>query len=341
MMTKKIQHKRCIIIAEAGVNHNGSFALAKKMIREAARADADYVKFQVFDPSALVTAMTPKARYQKKTTGAGEGQRKMLKTLCLSQAQFRLLKQECQRQGIGFLATAFDPDSLRFVESLRPDFHKISSGDIDNLPLLRQLARYGRPVILSTGMASMREIRLALSTLVSAGLTKRQVTILQCHTEYPTLPHEANLRVMDTFQRNLKVSSGLSDHTPGITVSLAAVARGACVIEKHFTLNRKWRGPDHAASLTPSDLHKMVQAIRMVEQALGDGIKQPTAREKRIKKLIRKQLVACRPVIRGEKFTPANLALKRAGGGLPASRWDEWIGKRARRDYQPEEKIQP
>lgn len=338
-MKKNSPRKRCIIIAEAGVNHNGSFALAKKMIREAARADADYVKFQVFDPSALVTAMTPKAGYQKKTTGAGEGQRKMLKRLCFSQAQFRLLKQECQRQGIGFLSTAFDLESLKFLDSLRPAYHKISSGDIDNMPFLRQVASYGRPVILSTGMATLSEIRTALAALSKAGLSKSKVTILQCHTEYPTLPHEVNLRVMDTLRRKFKGCSGLSDHTPGLTVSLAAVARGAAVIEKHFTLCRDMRGPDHRASLSPRELGQLVQGIREVEAALGDGIKKPSPREKRIKNQVRKFLVACRTIQKGERFTSANLGLKRSGGGIPAAKWDFYLGKKARRNYRPDDTI--
>jgi len=321
------------------VNHNGRFDLAKKMIRVAAQAGADYIKFQTFDPAELVTPQTPKAKYQQKATVVRESQRKMLEKLCLSQDQLRLLKKECLRQGIGFLSTAFDPGSLKFVESLRPDFHKISSGDIDNVPLLRQVAGYRRPVILSTGMATMREVGEAVRILNRAGLSRGKMVVLQCHTEYPTHPAEANLRVMDTLGRKFSVKTGLSDHTPGIFVSLAAAARGAAVIEKHFTLNRSMRGPDHRASLSPRELGHLVRGIREVEAALGDGIKKPSPRETRIKKQVRKFLVANRTIRKGEKFTSANLSLKRSGGGIPAAKWDFYLGKKAPRNYRSEEVI--
>lgn len=339
MKRKRANRRGCILIAEAGVNHNGSLALAKKLIREAARTGADYVKFQTFDPADLATASASKAGYQKKTTGNQDGQRKMLEKFCLGQSQFRLLQKECRRQGIGFLSTAFDPGSLKFVESLQPDFHKISSGDIDNLPFLRQVARYRRPVILSTGMATLGEVRLALTTMVKAGLAKRQVIILQCHTGYPTLPREANLRVMNTFRQKFKVRSGLSDHTPGIAVSLAAVVLGASVIEKHFTLNRAMRGPDHRASLSPREFGRLVQGVREVEAALGNGLKKPSPRETRIKNQVRKFLVANRTIRKGEGFTSANLGLKRSGGGIPAAKWDFYLGKKAQRSYRPDDTI--
>lgn len=309
------------------------------MIRVAAQAGADYIKFQTFDPAELATPRIPKAKYQQKATGARESQRKMLEKLCLSQEQFRLLQKECQKRRIGFLSTAFDPGSLRFIEGLRPDFHKISSGDIDNLPLLRQAARYKRPVFLSTGMATMDEIEKALKILAKAGLPRSKVIVLQCHTEYPTHPHEANLRVMDTLRRKFKVCSGLSDHTPGITVSLAAAARGATVIEKHFTLRQDMRGPDHRASLSPRELGQLVEGIRETEAALGDGIKKPSLRERRIRNQVRKFLVANRTIRKGEKFTSANLGLKRTGGGVPASRWDFYLGRKARRNYRPDDTI--
>jgi len=306
------------------------------MIRVAAKSGADYIKFQTFDPSELVTAYAPRARYQQKAIGARENQKKMLQKLCLTQNQFQLLKKECRRRGIGFLSTAFDPGSLRFVESLRPDFHKISSGDIDNLPFLRQVARYRRPVILSTGMATLAEIRRALTTMSKAGLSKSKVIVLQCHTEYPSRPQEVNLRVMDTLRRKFKICSGLSDHTAGITVSLAAAARGAAVIEKHFTLRRDMRGPDHRASLIPNELAQLVRGIREVETALGCGVKRPSAREIRIKKQVRKFLVATRTIRKGERFTLENLGLKRSGGGIPAARWDFYLGKKSRRSYRPD-----
>ncbi|NCY21651.1 N-acetylneuraminate synthase [bacterium] len=327
------------MIAEAGVNHCGSFSLAKKMIRVAAQSGADYIKFQTFDPAELVTASATKARYQQKTTGARESQKKMLQKLCLTQNQFRLLKKECRRQRIGFLSTAFDSGSLRFVESLRPDYHKISSGDIDNVPFLRQVASYGRPVILSTGMASLRELGQAIHILTQAGLSKRSLVVLQCHTDYPTRPADANLRVIDTIQKIFGVRAGLSDHTQGISVSLAAVARGAMMIEKHFTLDRSLLGPDHQASITPRELEWLVKGIREVEVALGDGVKRPSRREIRIKEQVRKFLVAARPIREGERFTIDNLALKRSGSGIPAARWDFYLGKKAKRKYQPDDII--
>jgi len=321
------------------VNHNGSFALAKKMIRVAAKTGADYIKFQTFNPAELATASVSKARYQKKATGARETQKKMLQKLCLTQNQFRSLKKECRRQGIGFLSTAFDLESLKFVESLRPAYHKISSGDIDNIPFLRQVASCGRPVILSTGMATLKEVDKAIRSLVRAGLPKRRIVILQCHTDYPTQPADANLRVMDTIREKMRVRSGLSDHTQGIAVALAAVARGAVLIEKHFTLNRAMKGPDHRASLSPGDLAVMVHGIRAVEAALGDGVKRPSPREIQIKKQARKFLVANRTIRKGERFSPANLGLKRSGGGIPAAKWELYLGKKARRNFRPDDVI--
>jgi N,N'-diacetyllegionaminate synthase len=335
----KIPKKRCLVIAEAGVNHNGSFLLAKKLIKVAVKAGADFVKFQTFDPDALVTCAVSKAGYQKKNTGNSGNQRQMLAKLYLKRRHFVCLRKECRRHGIGFLSTAFDSGSLDFVESLKPEFHKISSGDIDNIPFLRQVARYGRPVILSTGMATMNEIRSALEVLIQAGLPKRKVILLQCHTEYPSQPFEINLKVMDTFRKKFGVQAGLSDHSFGIPVSLAAAARGAKVVEKHFTLNRSMKGPDHRASLNPLELAEMVGGIRKIEQALGDGLKRPSAREKRIKKHVRKFLVAARPIRSGERLGPANLTLKRAGGGIPASRWDAWLNKKAKRNYRRDEAI--
>ena len=335
----KIPKKRCLVIAEAGVNHNGSFLLAKKLIKVAVKAGADFVKFQTFDPDALATSSVPKAGYQKKKIENSKNQKQMLTKLCLSQSEYRSLKNECRRRKIGFLSTSFDSASLEFVETLQPALHKISSGDIDNFPLLRQAARYGRPVILSTGMATMTEVRSALTVLRQAGLPKSKVILLQCHTEYPSHPFEMNLKVMDTFSKRFGVRVGLSDHTLGISVSLAAVARGAEVIEKHFTLDRSMYGPDHRASLTPSQLVELVRGVRAVEEALGDGFKRPSAREKRIKKHVRKFLVAARPIRPGERFSPANLTLKRVGGGIPASHWDAWLNKKAKRNYRRDEAI--
>ena len=331
---------KTIIVAEAGVNHNGKFALAKRMVKVAAKAGADFIKFQTFDPSSLATDSVPKAAYQKQATGAHENQKKMLEKLCLLKKHYKLLQKECKKNNIGFLSTAFDSASLEFVESLKPAFHKISSGDIDNISLLRQAARYGRPILLSTGMARIDEIGRAFKTLLQAGLDRDQIVLLQCHTEYPTRVEEVNLRVMDSFRKKFRTKVGFSDHTEGITVSLAAAARGAEVIEKHFTLDRMMRGPDYQASLSPPKLIELVSGIREIEKALGDGCKKPSIREKRIMKQARKYLVSLQPIRSGDKFTPTNLGVKRSGGGIPAALFDRYLGKKANRDYQCDEAIE-
>lgn len=314
--------------------------MAKRMIGVAAKAGADYIKFQTFIPEKLVTADAPKAEYQRKRTGKEETQRQMLEKLCLKQNQFKKLKNECRKRGIGFLSTPFDPDSLIFVEKLRPDFHKISSGDLDNVPLLRTVARYGRPVILSTGMATIQEVEVAIKTLERAGLPRRKVIVLQCHTDYPSSPSDVNLLAMDSMRRKLRVLIGLSDHTPGIIVSLAAVARGAAVIEKHFTLNQKLPGPDHQASLEPHELASLVAGVRLVEQAIGSGVKKATPMELKNKKTIRKSLVASCLIYKGETFSASNIAVKRPGRGISPRSWDKVIGRKANRNFLPDELIE-
>lgn len=321
------------------MNHNGSFALAKKMIRVAAKTGADYIKFQTFNPEKLTTASVAKARYQQKSTGGRESQKKMLQKLCLTQNQFRSLKKECRRQGIGFLSTAFDPGSLKFVESLRPDFHKISSGDIDNLPLLRQAAKYGRPVILSTGMATMDEIESALQILDNFRTSKNLITVLHCTTEYPTPMSEVNLRAMISIREKFAVKVGFSDHTQGIEIAIAAVAMGATVIEKHFTLDRNMPGPDHKASLEPGELKSMITAIRNVEVALGDGIKRPTPSETKNMPIVRKSIVASKAIQAGEVFKIKNLTTKRPGTGISPMRIDEVLGQKACRNFAKDELI--
>jgi sialic acid synthase SpsE len=311
------------------------------MVRAAARAGADYIKFQTFEPKALVTSRAPKAAYQIRTTGRAEGQQAMLERLVLRREQFVALQKLCRAEGIGFLSTAFDSESLAFVEGLRPDFHKISSGDINNFPLLRQAARYRRPLVLSTGMATLQEIHAALRVLEKAGLPRRKITVLQCHTSYPTRLADVNLRVIDTIRKRCRVRVGLSDHTLGIFTSLAAVARGASIIEKHFTLSRSMKGPDHQASLLPAELAELARGIREIQEALGSPVKKPSPREIRIRKQARKYLVAKTFIRLGERFSPENLGLKRSGGGIPASRWDQWLGKVAQRNYSPDDVIRP
>lgn len=322
------------------MNHNGSFALAQKMVHMAAQAKADYIKFQCFKPEQVVTQWASKAKYQKRTTRSQEGQKAMIEKLCLTVEHFQKLRQECRLCRIGFLATAFDLESLAFVESLRPDFHKISSGDINNLPFLRQVGRYRRPVILSTGMAGIQDIQTALKILEKAGLRRRRVILLQCHTEYPTPPFQANLKVMDTLRSKFGVPTGLSDHTSGILVSVAAAARGAAVIEKHFTLSRNLSGPDHRASLEPAELKSLVAAIRTVGQALGNGVKRPTSIELKNKVVIRRSLVASRAICAGELLTEKNICAKRPATGISPLFWDRIIGKKAIRDFEPDELIE-
>jgi len=332
--------KKCIIIAEAGINHNGQVSIAKKMIREAAKAGADFIKFQTFIPSALVTDSAPKADYQKKALGKQGNQRDMLEKLKLSNKEFVFLRKECQRRKIGFLSTAFDLESLKFIESLQPAFHKISSGDIDNPPFLKQVASYKRPVLLSTGTANLREVSKALQILRKNGLSRKKITVLQCHTDYPTNPSDVNLRVLDTFMKKFKTCVGFSDHTTGIAISLAGVARGAKVIEKHFTLNRCLHGPDHQASITPYEFKKLVEEIRSVEEALGKPEKTPSKKEKKIIKNCRKFLVASKKINKGEMLSQNNVALKRCQGILPASKYYSIIGKRAKKTFVFDEPLQ-
>jgi N,N'-diacetyllegionaminate synthase len=310
------------------------------MVRAAARAGADYIKFQTFEPKALVTSRAPKAAYQIRTTGRAEGQQAMLERLVLRREQFVALQKLCRAEGIGFLSTAFDSESLAFVEGLRPDFHKISSGDINNFPLLRQAARYRRPVILSTGMATMDEIGSAIKILDNSGTSKNLITVLHCTTEYPTPMSEVNLRAMISIRDKCAVKVGFSDHTQGIGVAIAAVAMGATVIEKHFTLDRQMDGPDHKASLETAELKSMVTAIRSVEIALGDGIKRPTPSETKNMPIVRKSIVASKAIQAGEEFRSDNLTTKRPGTGISPMRFDEVLGQKACRNFAEDELIE-
>jgi N,N'-diacetyllegionaminate synthase len=332
----------CYIIAEAGVNHNGSLETAKALIDAAADAGANAVKFQTFKADQLVTHAAAKADYQKQSGDASESQQAMLRKLELSDEAHRELIDHCQSRGIQFLSTAFDPASAGFLDSLALPFAKIPSGEITNLPHLRQTARSGTPVILSTGMATLGEVEAALEVLVAEGIARETITILQCHTDYPTRFEDANLRAMQTMAAAFPgVKIGYSDHTLGIEAPIAAVAMGACLIEKHFTLDRTLPGPDHAASLEPAELKAMVLAIRNIELALGHGRKEPTASELKIKQVARKSIVASHPIKAGEIFSAANLSAKRPGTGISPMRWDELIGKPAKRDYAVDELIEP
>lgn len=326
-----------VIIAEAGVNHNGSVKLAKQMIEEAARAGADYIKFQTFKPEKLVSKYAQKADYQKKTTGNNESQLQMLEKLALSYDDFVELKRYCEQSGIGFLSTPFDEDSIRFLDSLDMDFWKIPSGEITNYPYLVQIAQTGRGIVLSTGMCEMDEIADAMKVLEESGAGN--ISLLHCNTEYPTPYEDVNLLAMKQMRTAFKKQVGYSDHTVGIEVPIAAVALGAEIIEKHFTLDKNMEGPDHKASLEPLELSQMICSIRHIEKSLGDGNKKRTASEQHNIAAARKSIVAKCAISKGDIFTEANLTVKRPGNGISPMRWKELIGTRAERDYLEDELI--
>lgn len=325
------------IIAEAGVNHNGSLKLAKQMVEEAAKAGADYIKFQTFKPEKLVSKYAQKADYQKKTTGNNESQLQMLEKLALSYDDFVELKKYCEQIGIGFLSTPFDEDSIRFLDSLDMDFWKIPSGEITNYPYLVQIAQTGRDIVLSTGMCEMDEIADAMKVLKENGAGN--ISLLHCNTEYPTPYEDVNLLAMKQMRTAFKKQVGYSDHTVGIEVPIAAVALGAEIIEKHFTLDKNMEGPDHKASLEPQELAQMVSAIRHIEKSLGDGNKKRTASEQHNIAAARKSIVAKCAISKGDIFTEANLTVKRPGSGISPMKWKELIGTRAERDYLEDELI--
>lgn len=329
-----------LIIAEAGVNHNGDMKLARQLIDIAAEAGADIVKFQTFQADRLVTASARKADYQTQTTGADESQHAMIRRLELSRDMHVELIAHCQSRGIVFFSTGFDIESLEMLGEFGMDRYKIPSGEITNLPYLRHVGRYGKPIILSTGMAALDEVGAALRVLEEAGTPRSCITILHCNTEYPTPMRDVNLRAMVTLRETFGVSVGYSDHTLGIEVPIAAVALGATVIEKHFTLSRDLPGPDHKASLEPGELKAMIVAIRNIEQALGDGVKRPSASECKNMAIARKSLVASCVIRAGELFSAANLAAKRPGTGLSPMRWDDVIGSKAPRDFAVDEMIE-
>ena len=330
-----------LIIAEAGVNHNGSIKTAEQLIETAAEAGADLVKFQTFSADRLVTGSASKADYQLETTSTSESQHEMIRKLELSREMHEELIVHCKKCGVGFFSTGFDPQSVDLLAELGLDRFKIPSGEISNLPYLRHIGQYGKPVILSTGMARLGEIEAALEVLEASGTPRERVTVLHCNTEYPTPMADVNLKAMLAIRDALGVQVGYSDHTLGIEVPIAAVAMGATVIEKHFTLDRNLPGPDHRASLEPDELKAMVQAIRNIELALsGDGLKRPSPSESKNIEIARKSLVALVPIKAGEPFTEANLGVKRPGSGISPMRWDEFIGRPANRDYQADELIE-
>jgi N,N'-diacetyllegionaminate synthase len=330
---------KTLIIAEAGVNHNGDLARARQLIDAAAKAGADLVKFQTFSANRLVTRTATKAEYQTQTTDNRESQHEMLRRLELSAEMHKELIAHCAARNIGFFSTAFDVESIDLLVNLGQDHFKIPSGEITNLPYLRHIGGLGQAVILSTGMATLGEIESAINVLEQAGTPRANITVLHCTTEYPTPMAEVNLRAMRSIQRAFGVDVGYSDHTPGIEVAIAAVAMGASVIEKHFTMDRNLPGPDHKASLEPGELMAMVEAIRNIEIALGDGIKRLTQSEARNKPVMRKSLVATQTIKAGEIFSTKNITVKRPGTGISPMRWDEVIGRAASRDFAEDELI--
>ena len=326
------------IIAEAGVNHNGSVKLAKQMIEEAAKAGADYIKFQTFKPEKLVSKYAQKADYQKKMTGSQESQLQMLEKLALSYDDFVEFKKYCEQIGIGFLSTPFDEDSIRFLDSLDMDFWKIPSGEITNYPYLVQIAQTGRDIVLSTGMCEMDEIADAMKVLEENGAGN--ISLLHCNTEYPTPYEDVNLLAMNQMREVFNKQVGYSDHTVGIEVPIAAVALGAEIIEKHFTLDKNMEGPDHKASLEPLELSQMICSIRHIEKSLGDGNKKRTASEQHNVVAVRKSIVAKCEIHKGELFTEKNLTVKRPSNGISPMKWNEIIGTRAQRDFLEDELIE-
>lgn len=325
--------RRTLIIAEAGVNHNGNMRLARRLVDAAAEAGADLVKFQTFNAERLATKNAPKAEYQTRTTDEAQTQFSMLSKLALSAKMHENLIAQCDSRNIGFFSTGFDVESLNYLASLGIERFKVPSGEITNLPYLRHVGAFGRLVILSTGMATLGEIEAALEVLEKAGTPRKKIIVLHCNTEYPTPMQDVNLRAMLNIRDAFDVAIGYSDHTLGIEVPIAAVALGATVIEKHLTLDRNLPGPDHKASLEPEEFAAMVSAIRNIEHAMGDGIKRPSLSEEKNKPIARKSLVAAKPIFAGEHFTVENVTAKRPGTGISPMRWDEVIGRVATRDF--------
>lgn len=329
-----------IIIAEAGVNHNGDINRALDMVAAAAEAGADYVKFQTYRTENLVHTNAPKAAYQAASSGAAESQYEMLKRLELSQEKHEALIEAAKENNIGFLSTAFDEDSADFLQQCGLDFFKVPSGEITNVPLLRRIGSFGRPVILSTGMANLGDIEAAIRWLCEGGLRRDEIVLLHCTSQYPADFPQVNLKAMQSLRDAFGLRVGYSDHTLGIEVAVAAVALGATFIEKHFTLNRNLPGPDHAASLEPVELRSMVKAIRNIELALGDGVKRPVPEEEGVARVARKGIYARLAVEPGQVFSTQNLITLRPAGPVGAEMWDQVVGRQADRAYAAGEPIQ-
>lgn len=328
---------RVLIIAEAGVNHNGSLEMAKQLIDKAKECGADIVKFQTAKVDSLVSQYAPMAEYQKENTGKNQSQREMLEQLLLPYEDFVELKSYCDKVGIEFLSTPFDIDSIFFLKDM-VNFWKVPSGEITNYPYLVKIAQTKKPVLLSTGMCDIAEVDEAIGVLKENGT--EEITLLHCNTQYPTPFEDVNLRAMNTLCERYGVAVGYSDHTEGIEVAIAAVAMGATVIEKHFTLDKSLPGPDHKASLEPAELHQMVQSIRNIEMAVGTGEKKVTKSELGNRDVARKSIVAASPIKKGERLSEENLTTKRPGNGISPMKWNDIVGTEAIRDFLEDEMIE-
>ena len=333
-------NKKVVIIAEAGVNHNGDVNIAKQLIDAAAEAKADYVKFQTFQSNKVISSFAEQASYQYKNTGIKESQLEMVQKLELSKQDHQLLLDHCKKTNIKFFSTSFDLPSTRFLRKLNLGLFKIPSGEITNLPYLSLIGGYNTEIILSTGMADLGEIEQAIRVLEKNGTERNKITLLHCTTEYPAPFEEVNLKAMNTLREAFGTEVGYSDHTEGIEVAIAATALGASVIEKHFTLDKSLPGPDHKASLDPVELKKMVYSIRLIEKSLGDGRKEPSQSEIRNKSVARKSIVAKKLIKKGDKFTRNNIAIKRPGYGISPMKIDDVLGRKAIRTFTTDEMIE-
>ena len=336
---EKVSNKLTLIIAEAGVNHNGDINLAMQLIDAAAKAGADIVKFQTFSGVRQATAKAPKADYQNRVTDNSESQQEMLSRLELTETMHHQLIGYCKKRHIEFLSTGFDIESVNLLAGLGQQCFKIPSGEITNLPYLRHIGSIGKRVILSTGMATIGEVEDALNVLVDAGTERSRITVLHCNTEYPTPMEDVNLMAMNAMRDAFGVAVGYSDHTLGIEVPIAAAALGARVIEKHITLNRDLPGPDHKASLVPTEFEAMVTAIRNIDKAMGDGVKSPSPSELKNRAVARKSLVAKKSILAGEIFSEDNVTLKRPGTGISPMYWDDVMGQVANQNFVIDELI--
>ena len=332
--------QKVLIIAEAGVNHNGDIGLAKEMVDVAYAAGADIIKFQTFKAEKVISLFAPKADYQLVTTGADESQLEMARKFEMSFDDFRELFDYCNEVGIMFLSTAADNESLYFLMELGQKYIKVPSGEVTNLPYLRKVGEFNKKIIMSTGMMNLNEIETTLDVLIASGTDKKNITLLHCNTEYPTPMEDVNLLAMNTIHKKFGLDIGYSDHSLGIEVPVAAVALGARVIEKHFTLDKTMEGPDQTSSLNPVELASMVKAIRNIEISLGDGIKRPSPSEKKNIPIVRRSIVASKIIKKGEIYTDDNITSKRPGTGISPMQWDEIIGQTAQKDCKKDELIE-